>query len=164
VIFLLLGCATLLILMGALGIFSRAQVRDVKQMGVWVAAIGGLLLAAMLFLTGRGAIAIAALAMLGPLLWSWVGLAGPTAPKPGSAKSDGPRREGPRREAPRRPAPRGSAMSRDEALQVLGLPPTANKADIHAAYLRLMRLAHPDQGGSDWLAARINQARDVLLG
>ena len=152
-IFLLLGCATLLILMGALGTFSRAQVANIKQMGVWVAAIGGLLLAAMLFLTGRGAIAIAALAMLGPLLWSWVGLAGPTSPKSGAAKP-----------GPRRPTPRGSAMSRDEAFKVLGLPPSANKTEIQAAYLRLMRHAHPDQGGSDWLAARVNQARDVLLG
>lgn len=156
-IFLLLGCATLLILMGALGTFSRAQVGNIKQMGVWVAAIGGLLLAAMLFLTGRGAIAIAALAMLGPLLWSWVGLAGPGSPKPGSAKPG-------TSQGGRRPAARGSAMSRDEAFKVLGLQPSASKADIHAAYLRLMRRAHPDQGGSDWLAARINQARDVLLG
>jgi hypothetical protein len=157
VIFLLLGCATLLILMGALGTFSRAQVANIKQMGVWVAAIGGLLLAAMLFLTGRGAIAIAALAMLGPLLWSWVGLAGPTSSKPGSAKPG-------TSQGGRRPAAPSSAMSRDEALKVLGLAPSATKADIHAAYLRLMRHAHPDQGGSDWLAARINQARDVLLG
>ena len=156
-IFLLLGCATLLILMGALGSFSRAQVANIKQMGVWVVAIGGLLLAAMLFLTGRGAIAIAALTMLGPLLWSWVGLAGPTSPKPGAAKPG-------TSQGPRRPAASSSAMSRDEALKVLGLQPSATKADIHAAYLRLMRLAHPDQGGSDWLAARINQARDVLLG
>ena len=36
--------------------------------------------------------------------------------------------------------------------------------EIHAAHRRLMRMAHPDTGGSDWLASRINQARDVLLG
>jgi DnaJ-domain-containing protein 1 len=141
---LLLGCASLLVLMGALGQFSRARVQSVKQMGVWVAAIGGLLLAALLFLTGRGALAISALVMLGPLMWGWVKQAGPTPP--------------------RRPAPRSSGMSPDEALEVLGLPPSASKSDIQAAYVRLMRAAHPDQGGSDWLAARINQARDVLLG
>ncbi len=141
---LLLGCASLLVLMGALGQFSRAQVQSVKQMGVWVAAIGGLLLAAMLFLTGRGALAISALVMLGPLMWGWVKQARPAAPG--------------------RPAPRSSGMSRAEALEVLGLPGSAKKAEIQAAYVRLMRAAHPDQGGSDWLAARINQARDVLLG
>lgn len=147
-IFLLLGCASLLVLMGALGMFSRAQVADIKQFGVWVAAIGGLLLAALLFLTGRGAIAVAALMMLGPLVWSWVGLGRPNAPLPGS----------------QRPSSRAGAMSRAEALEVLGLPPRATNKEIKAAYLRLMRAAHPDQGGSDWLAARINQARDVLLG
>jgi curved DNA-binding protein CbpA len=54
-------------------------------------------------------------------------------------------------------------MTRAEAYQVLGLPPGATEADIHEAYKRLMRALHPDSGGSDWLAARINQARDVLL-
>jgi curved DNA-binding protein CbpA len=47
---------------------------------------------------------------------------------------------------------------------VLGLRPGASKAEILSAHRRLMRGAHPDTGGSDWLAARINLARDVLLG
>ena len=55
-------------------------------------------------------------------------------------------------------------MTREEAWQVLGLRPGASVADIRAAHRRLMRGAHPDTGGSDWLAARINQARDILLG
>ena len=55
-------------------------------------------------------------------------------------------------------------MTRGEAYAVLGLKPGADEAEIRAAYHRLMRAAHPDAGGSDWLAARINQARDVLLG
>jgi curved DNA-binding protein CbpA len=46
---------------------------------------------------------------------------------------------------------------------VLGLRPGATEADIRAAHHRLMRTAHPDSGGSDWLATRVNQARDVLL-
>ena len=49
-------------------------------------------------------------------------------------------------------------------IEVLGLQPGAIEAEIHAAHRRLMRTAHPDSGGSDWLATRINQARDVLLG
>ncbi len=142
---LLLGCASLLVLMGALGQFSQARVQSVKQMGVWVAAIGGLLLAVLLFLTGRGAVAISALVMLGPLLWGWVKQVPPTGPQRPSAR-------------------RAGGMTRAEALEVLGLPENATRSDIQAAYVRLMRAAHPDQGGSDWLAARINQARDVLLG
>ena len=46
---------------------------------------------------------------------------------------------------------------------MLGLRPGATEAEIRAAHHRLMRTAHPDSGGSDWLATRINQARDVLL-
>ena len=55
-------------------------------------------------------------------------------------------------------------MGRDEALQILGLKPGATEAEIREAHHRLMRRAHPDVGGSEWIASRINQARDVLLG
>jgi DnaJ family protein C protein 19 len=63
------------------------------------------------------------------------------------------------------PAPRqGGPMTRGEAYEVLGLHPNASATEIRDAHRRLMRGAHPDHGGSDWLAARINQARDILLG
>jgi hypothetical protein len=55
-------------------------------------------------------------------------------------------------------------MTPGEALAVLGLAEGATEEEIRAAHRRLMRGAHPDQGGSDWLAARVNQAREVLLG
>jgi hypothetical protein len=58
----------------------------------------------------------------------------------------------------------GAGMTRAEALAVLGLAEGASGDEIRAAHRRLMRAAHPDQGGSEWLAVRINQARDVLLG
>lgn len=60
------------------------------------------------------------------------------------------------------PAPDGP-MTRLEALAVLGLEEGATADAIRAAHRRLMRSAHPDHGGSDWLAARINQARDLLV-
>ncbi|UPG70991.1 hypothetical protein MVG78_10160 [Roseomonas gilardii subsp. gilardii] len=67
-------------------------------------------------------------------------------------------------EGEEKPPPPGSApMRREEALAVLGLPPEASPEQVQAAYLRLMRVAHPDRGGSDWLAARLNEARDTLL-
>ena len=59
-------------------------------------------------------------------------------------------------------APSG-AMSRDEALAVLGLKAGASADDIRAAHRRLMKEFHPDHGGSDYLAAKINQAKDALL-
>jgi curved DNA-binding protein CbpA len=55
-------------------------------------------------------------------------------------------------------------MGRAEALSVLGLAEGASEAEIRAVHRRLMRSAHPDHGGSDWIAARLNEARDVLLG
>jgi len=61
------------------------------------------------------------------------------------------------------PGAAGGKLTREEALAVLGLAEGADEAAIRAAHRRLMMAAHPDHGGSDWLAARINQARDTLL-
>lgn len=54
-------------------------------------------------------------------------------------------------------------MDRAEAYQILGVQPDASRDEIQTAYRRLIQKVHPDQGGSSYLAARINQARDVLL-
>jgi DnaJ-domain-containing protein 1 len=66
--------------------------------------------------------------------------------------------------APPPPRASGGKMTRAEAFEVLGLAEGADEAAIRAAHRRLMRAAHPDQGGSDWLASRLNEARDALLG
>ena len=55
-------------------------------------------------------------------------------------------------------------MSMKEAFEVLGLADGADLASVHAAHRRLMRGADPDTGGSPYLAARIDEARDVLVG
>ncbi|MFT5175398.1 MAG: hypothetical protein ACI8W7_003588 [Gammaproteobacteria bacterium] len=67
--------------------------------------------------------------------------------------------DGPR-EADRRPT---STMSQHEARKVLGVDESATTAEIVATHRRLMQKIHPDRGGSDYLASKINQAKDRLL-
>ncbi|MBX3479230.1 MAG: DnaJ domain-containing protein [Caulobacter sp.] len=66
-----------------------------------------------------------------------------------------------RKQPPRPPAP---VASDSEARAILGVGPNADEAEIKAAYSRLIRMAHPDRGGTSGLAAQLNAARDQLLG
>jgi DnaJ family protein C protein 19 len=148
---LLFGMVVLLVLFGGARAFEKASIQSIKSLFAWIAALGGLTLALLLILSGREAVAFGALTLFGPLIYQhWQasrgGVKGRTKARPGP-----------------RPPPR-AGMTRAEAYEVLGLRPGASESDIRDAHHRLMRAAHPDAGGSDWLASRINQARDVLLG
>lgn len=55
------------------------------------------------------------------------------------------------------------AMSKQEAYEVLGVQPGASADDIRRAHRTLMKKIHPDKGGTTQMAARVNQARDILL-
>ena len=150
-LWLLIGTAILTLLLLGLRAFERASVGTIYTLLKWIAAFGGIALTLLLFLSGRGTQALGGLVLVGPLLWRrWhqghagLGGFGSTATPP--------------------PPPQSSVMTRQEAYDVLGLKPGADADAIHAAHRRLMRTAHPDAGGSDWLASRVNQARDVLLG
>ncbi|MBV9250578.1 MAG: DnaJ domain-containing protein [Acetobacteraceae bacterium] len=150
-LWLVLGGLTLLLFLGALRTFERASVTTIKSFLLWVVALGGLTLALLLILSGRGGVALGALTLFGPLIWNRWRTSHPAAARPGGA------------EPPPPPARSFGPMTREEAYEVLGLRPGATEEEIRDAHRRLMRAAHPDSGGSDWLAARINQARDVLL-
>ncbi len=144
-IWFLFGVIILFVLIGGASAFERSSVTSIKALLAWVVALGGLSLALLLVLSGKGGIALGALTLFGPLLyqkWRSMRVQRPEGPK----------------------VKRGSdTMTRQEAFEILGLPLTASEIDIREAYHRLMRGVHPDAGGSDWLASRINQARDTLL-
>lgn len=63
----------------------------------------------------------------------------------------------------KRRAPGSGGMTKEEAYNILGLETGAAAADVRKAHRRLMQRLHPDVGGTSFLAARINEARDVLL-
>jgi hypothetical protein len=141
-IFLVLGCLVLLLLVTV----GRAG-RPVRIRREWrfLTAAGGIvaLVAAALLVIREQWIAAIVLLVLGLSL-------------AGSARVNPKRR-------PAAPAPPREPMSAEDARSILGVGPGASEAEIQAAYTRLMRLAHPDKGGTSGLAAQLNAARDRLL-
>lgn len=125
---------------------ARMKSRDAAQMLRWALGVGGVLLG--LLLTVRG-LAVAGVPLVGAAI-GLLGVAARGGRKPRSEQSAPPIRPG--------------AMSEREAREILGVGPEADEAEIRTAHRELMKRVHPDAGGSDALAARVQQARDVLLG
>src|SRR5262249_31977396 len=69
-LWLVLGALTLFLFLGGLRAFERASVTTIRSRIAWVAAIGGIALALLLILSGRGAVALGALSLFGPLIYN----------------------------------------------------------------------------------------------
>jgi hypothetical protein len=150
---LILGLAALVVLLLLAAAYSRANPRDLVKT---IRFSGGVLLGlATVALAVMGRVGLAFLAAAG----AWALLTGTMPPwlrvPQGRTSETGGSREVP-------PSRRGT-MSRAEALKVLGLEDGATEDQIRAAHKRLMLQIHPDKGGTSYLAAKINEAKDVLL-
>ena len=128
-----------------------SQPKQVRGLARKLAGFAIIAIAGFFMLRGASNVAI-------PLFVLGAGLVGETALFPNGLQWPGANR-GPQ---PQAPASRGP-MTREEAYAVLGLKPGATIADIRAAHRRLMKDFHPDHGGSDYLAIKINQAKDLLF-
>jgi hypothetical protein len=134
----------------ALAVFSlyryllKAPPREIKTLFLAAAAVGVGIAALFLTVTGKLPAAIAILTALWPIGASYLKMHRQQQP---SARQEP-----------------GLPLTTEEAYEVLGLEPGAGEEEIKAAHLRLMKKVHPDQAGSDWLAKKINAARDRLLG
>jgi hypothetical protein len=146
---LLAGLAVLLFLLFLGRGFAFA---DVKRLAKSLRSTAGIVLglaAVGLLVAGRVAFAFLAAGA------SWALLMGRPPPWQRSSAGGG---------AGERPRATTGKMSRAEALKVLGLDEGANEEQIRAAHRRLILQTHPDRGGSNYLAAKINEAKDVLVG
>jgi hypothetical protein len=145
------GLVVLVVLLLLASVYTRARPKDLVK---GVRFSGGVLLGLVtvaLAVTGR--IGLAFLAAAG----AWALFTGTMPPWLGAPRSPG--NPGSREVPPNRKG----TMSRSEALHVLGLEPGATEEQIRAAHRRLILQIHPDKGGSTYLSAKINEAKDVLL-
>jgi DnaJ domain len=156
----LIGLVALAIVLWFIHKFVKANPRGMSWL---LQRAGGVaVLVAATFLTIRGEwVAALPLALMGFGLLGWM----PQLSLGNSDRSGAGRGEDAQSgaNARQRAAPGAGKMTKEEAYQILGLQPGASAEDIGQAYRSLMKKLHPDQGGTTYLAARINEAKDVLL-
>ena len=129
--------------------FISATVDQIKAFAL--AAVAIILGIALFFMaiTGRLPAAIALVGALLPVVLAlWKMKKGGREKTAGTESSAGP-------DKPR---------TRADALEILGLEDGASEEDIKNAYKKLIKKVHPDHEGSEWMTAKLNQARDILLG
>lgn len=122
--------------------FLNANITQIKALFLTAFILTVVVATFLLAMTGRLPAAIALAAALVPTI---IGILRAKKPEPPNVSRD------------------QSIQSRKDALKVLNLEDDASEADIKAAYKKLMQKVHPDQDGSEWMAAKLNEARDFLL-
>ncbi len=148
---LLAGFALLALLLLGGGALARAPVALIRRiLTVLVGGVGVALVGLLLVLTGRVGMLLSLWRLYGRFGLS--GLAG-MAGRAGARPSGWPP-----------PGPSANRMTRADAQAILGVGEGAGAEEINSAWKKLMMKVHPDHGGTDALAARVNEARRTLLG
>jgi hypothetical protein len=129
---------------------AKLKTRPAAQTLRIVLGVSGLILGAVLTLRG---LAVAGV----PLVGAALGLLGVALRGGANSQQTGEQSA----EAPR---PANRAMSRREAAELLGVAQTASAEEINRAYRELMKKVHPDAGGNDALASKVQEAREILTG
>ena len=133
------------LMLGLLCLIRRWPKLEIGRVLRWLALAGAAMVALVVLVRGGAAVLLPIGLVLAPMLFRYWYSREPTQPnqnaRPGCVN-----------------------LERAEAYRVLGLSPGASKEAIKAAHRRLMQRVHPDHGGSDELAARVNKAKDLLLG
>ncbi|HEU4839148.1 MAG TPA: J domain-containing protein [Micavibrio sp.] len=142
-VYLILAAGLILAVFSLYRYLLKAPPREIKTLFLAAAAVGVGIAALFLTVTGKLPAAIAILTALWPIGASYLKM---------------------NRQQPSARQEPNLTLTAQEAYEVLGLKPGADEEEIKAAHLRLMKKVHPDQAGSDWLAKKINAARDRLLG
>lgn len=145
IVWLIVGIALAFLLLMLLNWWAKADVKTARSSLFWaILAVCGILTFALVA-TGRG---LAAIIPVGFTAWRMFGSGARAKSGPGGPQA--------RHEEGR--------MSIAEAREVLGVSDTASEDEINAAYRKLMAKYHPDKGGNDWMASKLNEARRTLLG
>lgn len=142
---LFIGLILAALLFAFLGWWSRTDEKTARNSLFWAIVVICLALGGLLLATGKG---IMAVVPAGVAAWRMLGDKTRHGRAEGSRKSEN---------------VATGTMTEEEALDILGLEKGASDSEVKEAYKRLMGQVHPDKGGNDWMASKLNEARQTLM-